>query len=87
MVILALILLAVFGLSSRPESSPPTVDLTETSLPTLPATVVATVDPTETLPPVQEAGAKPNQSVAHPQRMHLWLLLNRQRRRSLLRRL
>jgi hypothetical protein len=66
MVILALILLAVFGLSPRPESAPPTVDLSETPLPTLLATAAATIGPTETLPPAQEAGPSPTSPLPTP---------------------
>jgi len=62
MVILALILLAVFGLSPRPELAPPTVDSTETPLPT----AAATISPTETLPPVEQPGPSPTSPLPTP---------------------
>jgi drug/metabolite transporter (DMT)-like permease len=63
MVILALILLAVFGLSSRPES---TVDVTEAPPVTLPATPTVTVSPTDTATPLPALGPSPTSPLPTP---------------------
>lgn len=63
MVILALILLAVFGLSPRPESA---VEATETPTSTLPATATAIVSPTETVTPLPVVGPSPTSPLPTP---------------------
>lgn len=63
MVILALILLAVFGLSPRPEAAP---EATETPTTTSPATMAATTSPTETATPLPDVGPSPTSPLPTP---------------------
>lgn len=63
MVVLALILLAVFGLSPRPESGP---EVRETPTSTLPATMTATLRPTETATSLPDAGPSPTSPLPTP---------------------
>jgi hypothetical protein len=63
MAILALILLAVFGLSPRPRSAPVA---TETPASTSPATLTVTADPTATATPLPEVRPSPTSPLPTP---------------------